>query len=104
LIIGLNNGDPTNHEPEKGSQHRVFHGLAQVIVQSGLGGQGKLTLRATSDGLAAGEIVIDVTPGTRPAVPVIPNPPLVVLNWIRSPVSAERPNPDRITGSTDMNS
>jgi len=73
-------------------------------VQSGLGGQGKLTLRATSDGLAAGEIVIDVTPGTRPAVPVIPNPPLVVLNWIRSPVSAERPNPDRITGSTDMNS
>jgi beta-galactosidase len=104
LIIGLNNGDPTNHEPEKGSQHRVFHGLAQVIVQSGLGGQGKLTLRATSDGLASGEIVIEVTPGTRPAVPVIPNPPLVVLNWIRSPVSAERPGPDRITGSTDMNS
>jgi beta-galactosidase len=103
-IIGLNNGDPTNHEPEKGDQHKVFHGLAQVIVQSGLGGQGKLTLRATSEGLAAGELVMDITPGARPAVPVIPNPPLVVLNWIRSPATAERPDTQRITASGDITS
>jgi beta-galactosidase len=104
-IIGLNNGDPTNHEPEKGNQHTVFHGLAQVIVQSGLGGQGKLTLTATSEGLAAGEAVIVVAPtAARPAVPVIPNPPLVVLHWIRSPVTAERLDPNQPSVTSAMNS
>ena len=102
-IIGLNDGDPTNHESEKGDQHRVFHGLAQVIVQSGLGGQGKLTMTATSEGLTSGETVIALTPvAPRPAVPVIPNPPLFVLNWIRSPITAERldPNQPGVTSAT----
>jgi hypothetical protein len=31
-IIGLNNGDPRSHEPEKENQHTVFHRLAQVIL------------------------------------------------------------------------
>jgi len=75
-IIGLNNGDPDCHEPEKGDKHSIYNGLAQVIVQSGLEGHGPLTLRATSEGLAAGETVIDVkqtparpsvAPATRPA-------------------------------------
>jgi len=104
-IIGLNNGDPTNHEPEKGNLHTVFHGLAQVIVQSGLGGQGKLTLTAASEGLATGETVIVLTPtAARPAVPVIPNPPLVVLNWIRSPVTAERLDPNQPSVTSAMTS
>jgi beta-galactosidase len=105
LIIGLNNGDPTNHEPEKGSQHTVFHGLAQVIVQSGLGGQGKLTLTATSEGLASGETVIEVTPAmARPAVPVIPNPPVVVLGWIRSRITEQPLDANQQPAATDMNS
>jgi beta-galactosidase len=102
-IIGLNNGDPTNHEPEKGNQHTVFHGLAQVIVQSGLGGQGTLTLAAGSKGLATGETPMVMTPvRARPAVPVIANPPLVVLNWIRSPITTERldPNQPSVTAAT----
>ncbi len=104
-IIGLNNGDPTNHEPEKGNQHKVFHGLAQVIVQSGLGGRGKLTLRATSEGLAGGEAVIDVNAvAACPAVPVIPNPPLVVMNWIKSRATEQRPDPNQQPAATDMNS
>jgi beta-galactosidase len=102
-IIGLNNGDPTNHESEKGNQHTVFHGLAQVILQSGLGGQGKLTLRASSAGLTPAELTIDVTPSAaRPSVPVIPNPPLVILNWKRSPATTERPDPDQSL-SPDLN-
>jgi beta-galactosidase len=71
-IIGLNDGNPNNHEPEKGDRHSVFHGLAQVILQGGLGGRGKLTLRASSEGLAAGEVAIDVAAvPARPAVPVV---------------------------------
>ena len=36
-IIGLGNGDPTCHEPEKGDKRSLFNGLAQVIVQSHAG-------------------------------------------------------------------
>jgi len=101
-IIGLNNGDPTNHEPEKGNQHTVFHGLAQLILQSGLAGQGRLTLRASSNGLTPGDAVIDVTAtAARPAVPVIANPPLVILEWKRSPISAGRPDVNRPIFSSD---
>jgi beta-galactosidase len=104
-IIGLNNGDPTNHEPEKGNQHTVFHGLSQVILQSGLGGHGPLTLTADSEGLATGETVIVVDPvPARPAVPAIANPPLVVLNWIRSPVTAERLDPNQPSVTSAMTS
>ena len=104
-IIGLNNGDPTNHESEKGTEHRVFHGLAQVILQSSLAGQGKLRLTATSAGLSSGEATIAVEPVMAiPSVAVIPNPPLVVTSWIRSRISADRPDPTRQRADTDMNS
>jgi beta-galactosidase len=104
-IIGLNNGDPTNHEPEKGNRHEVFHGLAQVIVQGGFGGQGKLILTGESEGLAAGETAIEVNAVMAPSsVPVIPNPPLAVLNWIRSRTTDSPPDPNQQPASTDMNS
>jgi len=102
-IIGLNNGDPNCHEPEKGDQHSVFHGLAQVMLQSALAGQGKLTLRATSEGLTPAEVTIDVTTApARPAVPIA-YPTFVIRNWRMSPFSAERPDPNQQTGNTDMN-
>jgi len=102
-IIGLNNGDPTCHEPEKGLQHSVFHGLAQVILQSGYAGSGKLILRATSDGLAPAEIFIDVTAApARPAMPVA-YPAFVLRNWRLSPFTAERPDPNQKIGDSDMN-
>jgi beta-galactosidase len=104
-IIGLNNGDPTNHEPEKGTQHSTYHGLAQVIVQSGLGGRGTFTLQATSAGLTAGQAAVTVTQAEAPpAVEEIVNPPLVVMGWKRSPIAAERPDPNRQAMSSDMNS
>ena len=103
-IIGLNNGDPTNHEPEKGDQHQVFHGLAQVIVQSSLAGEGKLVLTARSEGLSTGDATINVMPAApQPAVPAIANPPLVVLNWIRSPITAERRDPNQASVTSDTN-
>jgi beta-galactosidase len=104
-IIGLNNGDPTNHEPEKGTQHQVYNGLAQIIVQSQFAGQGKLMLHAASATLASGNATIDIAPSAaRPAVPALDNPPLVVLGWKRSPVTAERPDPNQQMLSSDMNS
>jgi beta-galactosidase len=104
-IIGLNNGDPTNHEPEKGSQHSTYHGLAQVILQSVPASQGTLTLRATSPGLETGEASLNVTAAAAPpAVAEIPNPPLMVMGWKRPPVSMDRPDPKQQLMSSDMNS
>jgi beta-galactosidase len=118
-IIGLNNGDPTNHELEKGTQHSTFHGLAQVIVQTSAGssvsgkgssgkepsGEGALVLHASSAGLRDGDASVDVLlVAAPPAVAEIPSPPLVLTDWKRSPVSATRPDPNQQPLSSDMNS
>jgi len=103
-IIGLNNGNPNCHEPEKGDRHSVFHGLAQVILQSGFGAQGKLTLRATSGGLTPAEVTIEATPApARPAMPTA-YPSFVIGNWKMSPFSNEHPDPNQKIADTDMNS
>ena len=103
-IIGLNNGNPNCHEPEKGGQHSVFHGLAQVILQSGFASRGKLTLRATSEGLTPAEVTVKVTSApARPAVPVA-YPTSVIGNWRMSPFSTEHPDPNQKIADTDMNS
>ncbi|HEY1895165.1 MAG TPA: beta-galactosidase GalA [Terracidiphilus sp.] len=65
-IIGLNNGDPTNHEPEKGSRHSTYRGLAQVIVQSELAGHGAFTLHATSPGLVGGDASVNMIAAPQP--------------------------------------
>ena len=72
-IIGVGNGDPTSHEPDKGNNRSLFNGLAQVIVQSQRGGAGNLLLRAKAEGLTSAEAPIVVKPATPPpAVPVVP--------------------------------
>ncbi len=50
-IIGVGNGDPTSHEPDKTSARSLFHGLAQVILQTTTT-PGTITLTALADGLA----------------------------------------------------
>jgi len=65
-IIGMGNGDPNCHEPEKGNKHSVYNGLAQVILQSKPGGHGQLILTARSGGLKPASITVDV----KDAIPV----------------------------------
>ena len=35
VLLGVGNGDPNSHEPDKDPRRSLFMGLAQVIVQSG---------------------------------------------------------------------
>jgi beta-galactosidase len=60
-IIGVGNGDPSSHEPDKylGGQYqrRLFNGKCQIIVQS-VKEAGTLELRASSDGLKEGSITV----------------------------------------------
>jgi len=63
-IAGVDDGDPTNHEPFKGPTpdraiHNAFHGLALAIVKGGRTAT-VVTLRATADGLTPAEIQIRV--------------------------------------------
>lgn len=64
-IIGVGNGDPSSHEPDKyvgtvsGKWKRsLFNGLAQVIVQS-TQQRGEIVLKAVSPGLSSAEISIN---------------------------------------------
>lgn len=61
-IIGVGNGDPTSIAASKGSQVRLFNGLAQVIVQTDKGGIGRLTLSASAENLRRAPVDIVVAP------------------------------------------
>ncbi len=57
-ILGVGNGDPSSHEPDKATNRRAFSGLCQVIVQSGRE-TGEITLTADAPGLLGARVVIE---------------------------------------------
>ena len=103
-IIGLGNGDPRCHEPQKGDRRSLFNGLAQVILQSREGGTGTITLRAESDGLAPAEIQIPIQAASTP--PAFPKARYEqrIEQWKASPGFATKPDPLMKADSNDMNS
>jgi beta-galactosidase len=57
-IIGVGNGNPKSHEPDKASQRMAFNGYCMVLVQSEKQA-GKIRLIATSDNLKGTEVLIN---------------------------------------------
>lgn len=103
-IIGLGNGDPNSHEPEKGNRRSLFNGLAQVIVQSNPGSTGKLRLTAQSAGLRSAGVSIElIATASRPLVPRAA-PVQRLSDWRVSPATSMRPDPMLAPAATDMNS
>jgi len=69
-ILGVGNGNPSSHEPDRANRRHVFNGLAQVIIQTTTQ-PGPLVLTAESPGLAPASLTLDVAPATpRPSVPL----------------------------------
>jgi len=67
-LIGVGNGDPSSHEPDKAQQRHAFNGLCSAIVQAQKTA-GEIKVRATSPGLASAVTVIQCEQATpRPAV------------------------------------
>jgi beta-galactosidase len=57
-IAGVDNGSQVSHEPFKANYRKAFHGMALAIIQSD-DKAGRITLKATSEGLAPASVVID---------------------------------------------
>jgi beta-galactosidase len=56
-LIGVGNGDPSSHEPDKAGSRSAFHGLAQAIVQTTEKG-GAIKLKAEAVGLNPGSVTL----------------------------------------------
>jgi beta-galactosidase len=100
--IGHGNGNHNSHECEHGPCRKVFHGLAQLIVQSRCG-SGPLTIRAMSPGLRPAEVTLDVRAAAAP--PAIPpaEPAFAIERWRAAPAQPGRPDPCMEMSDADMN-
>lgn len=58
-IIGVGNGNPNSHEPDKASQRMAFHGYCMVLVQAG-NTVGEIRLKAVSEKLKGSEVIVMV--------------------------------------------
>ena len=56
-VIGVGNGDPNCHEPDKASQRSAFNGLCSAIVQTQKS-PGMIAVTASADGLVSGKVVL----------------------------------------------
>jgi beta-galactosidase len=56
-LIGVGNGDPSSHEPDKAPQRKLFNGLCLALIQS-MARSGRIEVIARSDGLIPGHIVL----------------------------------------------
>jgi beta-galactosidase len=101
-IIGVGNGDPTCHEPDKASSRSLFNGLAQVIVQT-TATAGEILLVASAQGLTNAELRFASTRAIpRPSLP----PAQVrhfISDWRMSPINRDRPDLRQQIPEHDMN-
>ena len=57
-LLGLGNGDPACHEPDKGNERRAFNGLCLAVVQSSRT-PGEMAIQASSPGLKSESIPVE---------------------------------------------
>jgi len=56
-VVGVGNGDPSCHEPDRASSRSAFMGLVRAVVQS-TNQPGTITVTATAPGLASGKVTL----------------------------------------------
>jgi len=102
-LLGMGNGDPNCHEPEKGPDHTLFHGLGQAIVCSLPGGSGELVLHATAPGLKEASVKLNVSKSV--VMPMVaPAPAVQILGkWRMSSLAPDKPDPAAVIADNDMN-
>jgi len=69
-IIGVGNGNPSSHEPDRATKRKAFNGLCLVLVQA-TRNPGAVMLTAASRGIAPAIVALTMAPAPqRPSVPV----------------------------------
>ncbi len=63
-VLGVGNGDPSCHEPDKASERSAFNGLCMAIMQSKRGDAGQVAITVTSAGLEAATVSLTTTAGS----------------------------------------
>ena len=58
-FLGCGNGDPGSHESDKVPARRAFHGLCQLLVESGQE-EGTVSVKASAEGLIPAECSMEV--------------------------------------------
>jgi beta-galactosidase len=68
-ILGVGNGDPSSHEPDKAPRRRAFNGFCQLIIQVSRVA-GSIQVKAQSPGLKNALLTLRAKPALiRPCVP-----------------------------------
>jgi beta-galactosidase len=67
-VIGVGNGDPSCHEPDRATERSAFNGLCMAIVQSKRGEAGTITVTVTSAGLETATVEVTAAAGALPPV------------------------------------
>lgn len=65
-LLGVGNGNPDSHEPDKSDRRSAFNGLCLAIVQSS-GAPGAITIQANSPGLKSASASIEACGGRLPS-------------------------------------
>ena len=68
-VIGVGNGDPSCHEPDKASERSAFNGLCMAIVQTRRGEAGAIAVTVSSPGLETATVA--VTAAAAPLIPIV---------------------------------
>jgi len=105
-LIGVGNGDPTDHAPDKGTSRKAFSGFCMALVQSSKTA-GNITVETTSPGLASATLTIAAKPvKLRPQVAVwdreVPSGPGATGLW-RPFLPSGRPADDFISMLVGVN-
>jgi beta-galactosidase len=103
-LIGVGNGDPNSHEPDKASFRSLYHGLAQLIVQSKENTGKEIKVTAKAKGMKSSTITIPVKAVAETPYVQMVAPDLILNTWILSPQQEKRPDPNLIIDNNDMNS
>jgi beta-galactosidase len=103
-LIGVGNGNPNSHELDKASSRSLYHGLAQLIVQSKESTAKEIKVTAKAKGLKSSTITIPVKAVTEIPYVQMVAPNLILNTWILSPQYGGRPDPNLVIEDNDMNS
>ncbi len=61
LIVAVDNGDATSHDPFQASYRKAFNGLCLVIVKAEKGASGSFVVKASSKGLKETSVTVNIS-------------------------------------------